>query len=121
METDVVCVTPPPLPVTVTEYVPVAVDVPTESVNVDEPPPGAAIDVGLNDAVVPLGTPEALSDTAALNPPLVVVLTVEVPAVPCVTEIDDGEAEIEKSGEPPPPTIACVTWQPPAVLLKSFD
>src|SRR5689334_10505848 len=68
-ETVVVCVTPPPVPVTVTLYVPAGVEAPAVMVIVDEPEPGAAIDVGLKLAVAPLGRPLAESDTAALNPP----------------------------------------------------
>src|SRR5947209_9217931 len=43
-ETVVECVLPPPVPVTVIVYVPTAA-VPADSVRVDEPDPGAAIEV----------------------------------------------------------------------------
>jgi hypothetical protein len=49
---------------------------------VDEPEPGAAIEVGLKLAVTPVGTPEAESETAELNPPEPVVLIVDVPELP---------------------------------------
>src|SRR5438105_2279199 len=96
-ETEVVCVTPPPVPVTVTLYVPAGVDAPAMMVIVDEPEPGAAIEVGLKLAVAPVGSPLADSATAALKPPETVVLIVEVPEVPCGMVTEAGDALIEKS------------------------
>ena len=73
------CWVPPPFPVTVIEYVPTAVFDPTVMVIVELPPPGAAIELGLKLTVVPLGVPAADRLTALLNPPLTVVVMVEVP------------------------------------------
>jgi len=42
-ETAAVCVSPPPAPVTTTEYVPAVVADPTVSVRIEEPEPGAAM------------------------------------------------------------------------------
>src|SRR3982750_3630403 len=70
-DTVVVCVEDAPVPVTVIVYVPGAVDDPTASVNVDEAP--ALTDVGLNDAVVPAGTPAAENVTACAEPLVTVV------------------------------------------------
>jgi len=64
---------------------------------VEEPEPGAAIEVGLKLALAPAGRPDAESETAELKLPETVVEIVAVPAVPCVTEIDAGDDEIEKS------------------------
>src|SRR5258706_12578296 len=59
---------------------------------------GAAMGLGLNVAVAPVGRPLAVSATAALNPPEIAVVTVDAPDAPCTTESDGGESEIEKSG-----------------------
>ena len=64
----------------------------------DEPDPGAPIEVGLKVAEAPEGTPEALSATAELKPFETVVDTVVVVANPCAAETEAGEAEIAKSG-----------------------
>ena len=51
-------------------------------VSVEEPDPGAAIEAGLNAALAPLGRPEALRETALLNPPETAVLMVDEPEAP---------------------------------------
>ena len=63
---------------------------------VDVPLPGAAIGLGLKLTVVPVGTPEADNVMALLKPPLMVVVRVEVPWLPCTTLSDVGEAESVK-------------------------
>jgi len=93
----VVCVTLPPLAVTVMFAVPVAVLL-AERVRVELPLPGAAIEAGLKPAVTPAGNPDADNATAELKPPLTVVEIVELPDVPCVTETLAGEALRVKSG-----------------------
>src|SRR5260221_9227237 len=70
---------------------------------VDEPLPGAAMDVGEKLTVVPDGAPVELSEMAALNPPETVVVIVEEPFVPCTTVTEVGEAEMAKSGVPEEP------------------
>jgi hypothetical protein len=65
---------------------------------VELPAPGAAIGLGLNPNVVPIGTPEADKLMALLNPPLIVVLIVDVPWLPCITLTADGLAVIAKFG-----------------------
>ena len=72
----------PPVPVTVIVYVPAAVEEPTVNVNVEDPAPGAAMEVGLNAAVVPVGRPLAERATSELNPPEVVVVITDVPGPP---------------------------------------
>src|SRR4051812_30979152 len=91
--------------------------------SVDEPEPGAAIDVGLNVAEAPEGTPETESETDAgmevgltaagppegpperesepdeLTPPLTLVETVALPLLPEAIVSADGETESVKSGE----------------------
>ena len=77
-DTVAVCVSPPPVPFTLTRYVPAGVDDPTMSVMVEDPEPGAAIDAGLNAAVVAVGSPDALRAIAELKPPETVVVIVTV-------------------------------------------
>src|SRR5690348_17922786 len=57
---------------------------------------------GLNDAVTPLGRPEALNDTALVKPLDGVTVTVVLAPAPWLTLTLCGEAESAKSGEPPP-------------------
>ena len=78
-ETLVLCETPPPLALIVMVEVPAAAVLPAVKVRVELPEPGAAIDVGLNAAVTPEGSPVAESDTAELKPPETVVEIVLVP------------------------------------------
>src|SRR5208282_4756277 len=81
--TVVFCWIPPPLPVTVMGYVPTGVLLPTVMVMVELPAPGAGIWVGLKFTVVPDGMPEADKPMALLKPPLMVVVIVDVPWLPC--------------------------------------
>ena len=97
-DTFVLWVTPPPLAVTVTLDVPVIAVLPTVNVNVEPPPPGAAMDAGLKLAVTPAGNPDAERETAELNPPLTEVETVVLPEFPCVTERLAGDALTVKLG-----------------------
>src|SRR6266508_754269 len=62
---------------------------------VDEPP--EVTDGGLNDALAPLGTPLADSDTVCALPEVVAVLTVALVEPPAVTAPEPGETEMEKS------------------------
>src|SRR6266853_1158627 len=59
-------------------------------------PPG--IDVGLKLTVTPLGAPGADNEIAELNPPMLVVVIVDVPELPVTTLTAVGEADIVKSG-----------------------
>ena len=77
--TVVFCWMPPPLPVTVIGYVPVAVFDPTVMVIVELPEPGAGIGLGLKLTVVPDGTPEADKLMELLKPPLIVAVMLDVP------------------------------------------
>jgi hypothetical protein len=51
----------------------------TDTVSVLVPAPGAAIDVGENWTVMPVGTPDTLRATAALTALLLVVVSFVVP------------------------------------------
>jgi hypothetical protein len=65
---------------------------------VEEPDPGAGIEVGLKLADAPEGRPDAESDTAELKPPEIVVETEAVPELLCEIEREAGDEEIAKSG-----------------------
>ena len=68
----------------------------------EDPEPGAPIEDGLKLALAPEGRPEALSATAELKPPAMVLLTVVLPEDPWAIDSDDGAAEKVKLGVPPP-------------------
>ena len=55
----------------------------TVRVIVELPSPGAGIVLGLKPTVVPEGAPEAERLIALSKPPLIVVVIVEVPWLPC--------------------------------------
>jgi hypothetical protein len=97
-ETLVVWVTLPPLAVTVMFDVPLIAVLPTVNVNVELPPPGAAMDAGLKLAVTPVGSPDAERDTAELKPPETAVEMVVLPELPCITERLAGDALSVKLG-----------------------
>ena len=59
-------------------------------------PPG--IDVGLKLTVTPLGAPEADKEIAELNPPMLVVVIVDVPELPVATLTAVGDADTVKFG-----------------------
>jgi hypothetical protein len=61
-----------PVPVIVTELLPVRVVLLVVTVMADEPEP--VTDDGLNDAVAPLGRPLALNDTGPSKPPEEVIV-----------------------------------------------
>ena len=92
------CVLPPPVPVTVIVLVPRVALRFTVIVMVDDPVPGAGIEFGLKLMVTRLPSPVADNEIAELKPFKAVVLMVEVPEKPRVTVRDDGEALIVKSG-----------------------
>src|ERR1035437_6206539 len=110
---------------------PAAVDGPTLSVMVEVPEPGAAIDTGLNVAVVPLGSPVALRPIAELKPPETVVVIVLVPLAPW-TETEVGEAAMVNAGTvvtvretvavcvvPPPPVPGTVIVYEPGATVEA--
>jgi len=75
-------------------YVPGAVLDPTVTVMVELPEPGAGTGFGLKLTVVPDGTPDTDRVMALLKPPLIVVVIVDVPWLPCWMLSETGEAEI---------------------------
>jgi len=97
----VVCVTPPPLPVTVIVRVPVLACLFTVIFIVDDPEPGAAMELGLKPTVTPLPSPDADKLMAESNPPETAVVIVDVPELFRATVMELGEALIVKLGEVP--------------------
>lgn len=70
----------------------------TAKVAVELPDPGAAIEVGLNVTVTPVGWPDADNATAESNPPETAVVMVEEPLDPTTTETEVGEAASVNAG-----------------------
>ena len=97
----VVSVTPPPLPVIVMVRLPRLERELTLIFIVDVPEPGAAIELGLKVTVWPLPNPEADKEIAELNPPEMVVVTVEAPELPLTTVTVVGDALMVKLGDVP--------------------
>jgi hypothetical protein len=93
-ERAVVFVKLPDEPVIVTVTVPVAAALPAVSVNVLV----FAVLVGLNDAVTPLGRPDADKLTLLLKPNCGLTVIVLEPLAPCAIVILLGEVEREKFG-----------------------
>jgi hypothetical protein len=72
----------PDVPVTVTVNAPSVAALLAVSVSTLE----VAEDAGLNEAVTPLGRPDAVNDTVPVNPLRSVTVMVSVPLLPCFTE-----------------------------------
>ena len=83
----VLAVVLPEVPVTVTVYAPAAAVLLAVSVSTLE----LVEDVGLKEAVTPLGRPEAVKATLPVNPPISVTAMVSVPLAPCATVRVDAE------------------------------
>lgn len=94
--TVVVCVNPPPVPVIVIVCLPSLAFSPTETVMVEVPAPGAAMELGLKVTFWALPSPVADKAIAPLKPPEIVVVMVEVPELPLATVIVVGDALIVK-------------------------
>jgi len=68
------------------------------TVMVEEPDPGAAMELGLKVIVRPLPSPEAEREMAELKPPETAVVTVEAPEDLLATVMEPGEADRVKLG-----------------------
>ena len=100
--TVVVSVVAPAVPVTVIGYDPAATVEPTVIVMLEVPFP--VIDVGLKLTVTPRAGRMPINTTAVLNPPVTVLVMVEVPVPPCRTETAVGgcrKAEAARRAVPP--------------------
>jgi hypothetical protein len=63
-----------------------------------------------NEAVTPLGKPDAASVTLPVNPPTSVTLIVLVPLLPCVMVSEDGDTASVKPEDPGMVTAMVVEW-----------
>ena len=91
--TVVVWVIPPPFAVMVMEWLPIDPFLPTLTVIVEVPDPGAAMEVGVKVTVWAFPCPEADKVIAELKLPETAVVMVAVPEEFLATVIDAGEAE----------------------------
>ena len=73
-------------------------ELPAESVSVEDPEPGAGMLAGLKLAVTPEGKPPADNAIAELNPPEMAAVMVDFPEPPGATVTEVGEADSEKPG-----------------------
>jgi hypothetical protein len=96
--TVVVSVKPPPVPVIVIVWFPALAFLPTLTVIVEVPAPGAAMVLGLKLTASDCPSPVAVRVIAALKPPEILVVIVEVPELPGATVIAVGDALIVKLG-----------------------
>jgi hypothetical protein len=122
--TVVVCVIPPPMPVMVIGYVPVAVLEPTVKVTLDVPEPGAAmIPELLKPRVTPVGRVVGpVKAIAASKPFKATVVIVDEPALPWLTVTEAGEAERLKPAVEEFPASALIKPDPfglPQPVAKS--
>jgi len=62
--------------------------------------PAPVIEVGLKLTVTPVGWPLALKEITPLNPPVTMLVMVDVPWLPCPTETEFGDADKLKSEDP---------------------
>jgi hypothetical protein len=105
---------------------------PTVMVMVELPEPGAGIVLGLKLTVVPGGAPVADRLIELLKPPLTMVVIIDVPALPCMTLREAGEAEMVKLGNavtvnvtvalrwiPPPLPVTVMGYVPTRVLAPT--
>ena len=108
----VVCTMVPEVPVIVTVEVPcVAVeDAVKVRVEVAVPLAGGVTGLVENDAVTPLGNPEAESVVAELNPFMLVTVIVLFAVELCATLTEDGDALTVKPGVPAPTAKTRSSW-----------
>lgn len=85
--------------------------------------PAPVIEVGLKLTVTPVGCPVAVKAIAESNPPVTVLVMVEVPSLPCATETEEGDAERLKPGLDELPASALSRPDPfglPQPVAKSY-
>ena len=99
---EVVAVVLPEVPVTVTVKAPVVAVLLAVKVSTLE----LAEDVGLNEAVTPLGSPDTVNATLPVNPPVSATVMVSVPLVPCLIDTVDAEGLRVKPGDDPETVMA---------------
>ena len=111
-ETVVLAVVEPEVPVIATVLVPIVAVEDAVKVRVDVVLPfaGGVTGFGLNEAVMPLGSPDALSVVAELNPFWLVTVIVLVAVEPCCTLTEVGEAPTVKPAAPAPTAKIKSSW-----------
>ena len=85
--------------------------------------PAPVIEVGLKVTVTPVGWPLADKAIAELNPPVTVLVMVEVPMLPWATVTEAGEAERLKPAPDEPPASAVINPLPlglPQPVARSY-
>src|ERR1035437_3121017 len=98
------------------------VDAEDESVKVELPLPGAGMPCGTKVPVTPTGRPLTERLTAALKPPIAVVVTLTLAEAPTMNEIDDGPTATARSGldaVPPKPLASAWTSTEPSPVTRS--
>ena len=114
----VVAVSEPEVPVTVTVNAPVVAVLLAVRVSM------LLLVVGLvpNEAVTPLGKPDAARVTLPVNPPVSVTLIVLVPLLPCVIDNDEGDAASVNPAAPGMVTAMVVVWliDPSVPVMVTF-
>jgi hypothetical protein len=118
-ETATVCVTPPPIPVTVIGYVPGATVEPTATVIVVDPLPGAGREEEPKVKVVPLGWPLAVRAIVELKLPKTDVVIVVDPLAPGVTERELDPEKMAKLGTSVSAFMSAVPFGLPNPVAKS--
>jgi len=115
----VLCVSEPEVPVTVTVLAPEAAEAEAVKVKVEVALPfaGGVTGLGENAAVTPLGSPEALSVVAELNPFWLVTVMVLVAVDPCCTLTLLGDADTVKLEAPAPTAKIKSSWSSYAPVL----
>ena len=81
-------------------------------------------DVGLNEAVTPLGRPDAVKATVPVKPFSGVTVTVSVALLPCITESVEADGASVKLGDPvedPVPTKVVMLCPGSEYVNESFD
>src|SRR5277367_4596442 len=78
--------------------------------------------LGLNDAVTPLGNPDAERVTFPLKPPPTLIVIVLVPLPPCMMATLSGDAESEKFGaaDPASAVIRPIPFGLPHPVARSY-
>lgn len=74
--------------------------------------PAPVIEVGVKAMVTPVGCPVADNEMAELNPPVTVLVMVDVAEPPCATETEAGAAERRKPGAAELPASALIRAAP---------
>jgi hypothetical protein len=90
---------------------------------VELPEPGKGMDVGLKLTVTPAGWPVADKAIAELNPSRTVVVIVDVPLLPRITETEVGDAKMLKLADVDTPESALISALPlglPQPVARSY-